>query len=201
MAEKLEPGYYSDESGRRRYWDGENWLMPVDSSRQATKISWKVLRPFFIGLVVLAVAGAGFLGYQELTYQQKVQLLEKAHEKRATQLKSFATDSVNACSDSGEGFAPGPKSLVINTIGQENPQGATYAEMVCVLQALDATEGVIERVGATNSLQGLVEATWTARSGDLDVRAEWNYHPNPGMTMTIDFSSPYFSEFVPPARY
>lgn len=35
MSGKLEPGYYEDEQGNKKYWDGSQWLKPVQADAPA----------------------------------------------------------------------------------------------------------------------------------------------------------------------
>jgi hypothetical protein len=200
MTDKLEPGVYTDEAGNTKYWDGENWLVRTDAPKRKASFSPRTFRIVVIGVAVALLAGVGFWSYQEFSYQQKVELLEAEHLDRGAELRNIANKAVEICSSSENGFAPSSEGLIINSVGNDNSRGAPYAEMVCVLEELDAPTGTMERVGATTSLQGLIESDWSAESGDLDVSAEWSYHPDPGMTMTLDFSSPYFEDFVPPER-
>ena len=199
MTDKLEAGYYKDDKGNRRYWDGEQWLVPDSAPAKGPLVSRKAKGPLLMAVGLAVVMGGGYWAYSEFSYQQKVQLLEEEHGKRAKELGRVAQAAVSAC-EADEGFTASTKGLIINTMGNENPTGATYDEMACVLEELNVPDGTMERVGATNSLQGLVEASWKAKSGDLEIEAEWNYHPDPGMTMTLTFSSPYFEDFEPPER-
>lgn len=199
MTDDLAPGFYVAENGVRRYWDGEQWLSPEkgkDPVKRKQSLRW-----LGVGALVVGLSVGGYLTYQEIQYQRKVGILAELHSERSAELRGLTQSVVDTCSESAAGFDANSESLVIQTIGQENFAGATLGELECALRELQVPESVWSRVGATSSLQGLVSGSWKAAGGDADVTAEWNYHPNPGMTMTLELSSSYFAEFQAPERY
>jgi hypothetical protein len=68
--------------------------------------------------------------------------------------------------------------LVMESKGDESP-GASVAEVMCVLTALDTPDSVVTRISNTNSTMGLVEGAW----GEHE--ATWSYHPDNGLFIHV----------------
>ena len=92
--------------------------------------------------------------------------LKEAHETCATSSYGITLE------DDG-------RTLDIDTMGEEELVGATYAEFECVLSALDVPGSVRSKMGYTRALDGMQTATWDGYS------ASWNYHPDDGVHMVI----------------
>ena len=58
--------------------------------------------------------------------------------------------------------------------GYESP-GASLADVLCVLEALDIPDSVVTRISNTNSTMGLVGDSWA------NSEATWSYHPDNGL--------------------
>lgn len=72
----------------------------------------------------------------------------------------------------------GDKSLIIDGDGDED-YGAPLTDTVCVLDALDVTDAVLEKMNSTSALMGVVSASWNG------ITAEWTYHPDNGFDIIL----------------
>lgn len=73
----------------------------------------------------------------------------------------------------------GGNSVTLETAGNDT-KGAPYADVVCVLDALEIPESVKSRMASTRSLDGMQDATWPGYA------ASWNYHPDNGMNLIVE---------------
>jgi hypothetical protein len=133
-----------------------------------------VVRTHLSSVLVLAIAGAGVAfvltssgGTGALPIGPTP--LEKARDK---------------CAKSGSGVKveDNGRTLTIDTQGEDDFSGATYAEYSCVIDALDVPGSVRAKIGATRALDGMVTAEWNGFS------ASWNYHPDAGINMVISMT-------------
>lgn len=87
-------------------------------------------------------------------------------------------EAANTCDVSGNVGDDG-SSISFDTEGEEDSTGDSYADVACVLLALDVPDRVTERMDQTRALDGTLDAAW----GDYE--AFWNYHPDSGMNLTV----------------
>lgn len=73
------------------------------------------------------------------------------------------------------------QSISMQSEGEE-ASGADYADILCVLDALDMPDSVLSRIDSTRALDGRQTATWE------DLSASWGYHPDNGLDIVIDTS-------------
>ena len=73
------------------------------------------------------------------------------------------------------------QSISMQSKGAES-SGADYADVLCVLDALDVPDSVLSRIDATRALDGRQEGAWN------DLSASWGYHPDNGLDIVIDAS-------------
>ena len=73
------------------------------------------------------------------------------------------------------------QSISMQSKGAES-SGADYADVLCVLDALDVPDSVLSRIDATRALDGRQEGAWN------DLTASWGYHPDNGLDIVIDAS-------------
>lgn len=201
----LEPGYYEREDGTRQYWDGKNWLVPVEQAPEKKQSSVpKILASAFALVVVLAggfwIFGAVQERNAEKQHQEMVSILKADHDTRANQVKNFLGDAVSSCTDSRAGIDVSGDFLTIRTIGKENTTGVSYEEFICVLEATGISSADLNRVQTTRALDGTQDGSWSVMAGDAEIEAEWRYHPNSGASMTMKLESDYLSPFVAPER-
>ncbi|MSR99272.1 hypothetical protein FYJ28_10615 [Arthrobacter sp. BL-252-APC-1A] len=71
------------------------------------------------------------------------------------------------------------QSLSMDTEGEES-SGASYSDVVCVLDELGMPDSVSSRMSNTRALDGRQEAQW----GEFS--ATWGYHPDSGMNVVIE---------------
>jgi hypothetical protein len=88
-----------------------------------------------------------------------------------------------------------PETLIINGMGQYESTGASYEEIVCVLENLEAPSSVLARLGNTRALDGVQEASWDSGSGDWSIEAFWSYHPDDGADVILELKSRYLEDF------
>lgn len=70
------------------------------------------------------------------------------------------------------------QSISMQSEGAES-SGADYADVLCVLDALDVPDSVLSRIDATRALDGRQEGAWN------DLSASWGYHPDNGLDIVI----------------
>lgn len=73
----------------------------------------------------------------------------------------------------------GGNSVTLETAGNDT-KGASYSDVVCVLDALGMPESVKSRMTSTRSLDGMQDATWSGYA------ASWNYHPDNGLNIVVE---------------
>ncbi|MDQ0613476.1 hypothetical protein QF046_001117 [Microbacterium sp. W4I4] len=71
-------------------------------------------------------------------------------------------------------------TLIINTAPKDDdPLGMTSLALECVYEQLDVPAHIRERIGATRSLDGRQDGTWS------DYTASWSYHPDSGANLIV----------------
>lgn len=92
----------------------------------------------------------------------------------ASPLESAAdTCSVGGVEDQG-------RTLFLDMRGDDFGSGSLeYADVLCVLEALDVPQSVIHRIGQTRALDGVQDAVWA------EVAASWTYHPDDGLDIIV----------------
>lgn len=122
------------------------------------------------GLFIGSVAGWGLT-----TVVGKVQqVVETKEASRALE------DAYVSCSAPlGITVGDDGRSMSIDVRGTEDSSGAELSDAVCVLNALDVPDYVLDQIDHTRALDGTLNASWD------NLSASWNYHPNSGMSMSI----------------
>jgi hypothetical protein len=69
------------------------------------------------------------------------------------------------------------RSLTLTSVGKS--VGLSYPYLRCIGNQIGMPEAVHSKIGITNALAGVVEATWPGYS------AFWTYHPDHGLNITI----------------
>ena len=92
-----------------------------------------------------------------------------------------ATETCDVASSSYITVGDGGQSLAMQSEGEE-ALGAEYADIVCVLDQLDVSDSVTNRISSTRALDGRQSAAWD------DYSASWGYHPDHGLDMVIEIS-------------
>jgi hypothetical protein len=73
------------------------------------------------------------------------------------------------------------QSISMQSEGAE-AAGADYADILCILDALDVPDSVLSRIDSTRALDGRQEGAWN------ELSASWGYHPDNGLDIVIDAS-------------
>ncbi|MFB0835718.1 hypothetical protein ACX8Z9_04755 [Arthrobacter halodurans] len=71
------------------------------------------------------------------------------------------------------------RSIQLATAGKES-SGATYVQVMCVLDALGIPESTVSRMDSTRALDGRQAASWG------DYSATWGYHPDNGLDIVVE---------------
>ncbi len=79
----------------------------------------------------------------------------------------------------GAQLADGGSTLVLDTMGEEEFSGASYADFECVLTSLDTPTRITTRMGETSSRDG--QQTDSAEG----LNYFWKYHPDDGIALTV----------------
>lgn len=90
---------------------------------------------------------------------------------------------VDECEVSAEGYAllDDGESLALNGKGEDySDTGTDYAEIACVLLALDVPGSVISKIDSTRALDGRQSDSWD------DVAISWSYHPDSGVGILLE---------------
>ncbi|UOE21439.1 hypothetical protein NI17_010180 [Thermobifida halotolerans] len=70
-------------------------------------------------------------------------------------------------------------SLVLDHQGADEAGGLSYAEVNCVLNALEAPDGIVAQMERTTALDGRQSASWDG------ITASWSYHPDRGLDIVF----------------
>jgi hypothetical protein len=90
-----------------------------------------------------------------------------------------AYDECGLESVEGTELADGGKTLLVDTMGEDEISGASYFDYQCVLTALDTPTRITNRMGETSSLDG--QQTDSADG----LTYFWKYHPDDGIRLTV----------------
>lgn len=71
------------------------------------------------------------------------------------------------------------KTLIVDTVGNEDFDGANLEELRCVLDELDVPVRVRTAIAQTRALDGRLSESWDG------ITVEWSYHPDSGLQMII----------------
>jgi hypothetical protein len=91
-------------------------------------------------------------------------------------------EAVTACNPPGEDgvrLEDGGRSLMIDTKGDVDTDGATPNTLICAMEYLKAPGAVIEHMDSTRALDGRQTDSWAG------FEAGWTYHPDDGVNMVI----------------
>ena len=103
-------------------------------------------------------------------------------EAQTVELSQLITDAVAACGveeSTGVNVMDEGTSLQLSTAGKES-SGASYVDVLCVLEELDVPDSVVARFGTTRALDGQQTADWNGFS------ASWGYHPDTGLDIVVE---------------
>lgn len=90
--------------------------------------------------------------------------------------------AVAGCSLEGaEGveLTDGDKTLIIDTEGQEDYEGASYDDYLCITEGLNLPERIKDSMGKTRALDGTMSDTFE------NLSLTWRYHPDTGIDLTV----------------
>lgn len=92
-----------------------------------------------------------------------------------------AVDLCGVAEQSGIELGDEGQSITMDGLGEDSyGYGAEYLDIYCVLAAIDMPDSVDARLGNTRALDGTQTAEW----GEFS--AFWNYHPDDGMSVTVE---------------
>lgn len=90
--------------------------------------------------------------------------------------------AVAGCSLEGsEGIelTDGDKTLIVDTEGEEDYEGASYDDYLCITEGLNLPERIKDSMGKTRALDGTMNDTFE------NLSLTWRYHPNTGIDLTV----------------
>lgn len=98
-------------------------------------------------------------------------------------LKGDTVLDVAAGECSVAGIGDGGRSLTLNMEGDDYGSGElAHADVMCVLGELEVPDVVLDKMGATRSLDGRQSDEWG------DVEASWSYHPDNGLDVILELA-------------
>ena len=115
------------------------------------------------------VAAVGLIGIIAFSISAGPTILERAHEE------CVGNDSFQfgiSIDDDGKG-------MFVDMEGEEDLLGASYSDVICVLEAVDTPSSVLSQMSNTTSLMGIQTASWDGLS------ASWSYHPDRGLDVSL----------------
>ena len=145
-----------------------------------------------VGALTLAVVGCSSGYTQEevdalvaeaveeaIAEEQSERITEEEAQAQAEEAarQSSLVSAVDSC-NSSQYISVDAGGLVMEGQGDESP-GASVADILCVLTALDTPDSVVTRISNTNSTMGLVDGAWA------DYEATWSYHPDNGLFIHV----------------
>lgn len=208
MSDDLKPGFYERPDGSKHYWDGSQWLKPVDDAKPGASFNVSRKGLALAGVAVL-LAGGGYVAFSAISnaqadaaFEEEVERLQATHERKADSVSGFFESAVDSCSTESEipGVDYGSDYMTIDVQGEEDFFGASYLDYFCLIAEVDVSAIVEDRMGSTRALDGTQTGEWEILNGDATVLAEWRYHPNSGPALTMALESDYLDPFVPPKR-
>jgi hypothetical protein len=149
-------------------------------------------RSILIAIGAVVSLGLGTLGVSQVTEQA-------AFESRQSEIVQVIPDAVGECQTIGLGFEYDYDFLIVDGAGEEDVLGATYTEIICVVEALKMPKADQSRWQNTRALDGVQEAEWTSDEGDFTIFASWSYHPNSGPDITFQLDSEFLKGYKPGA--
>jgi len=147
--------------------------------KRPRRIGWKT-RAFGLGGLAVGLMASLFLGHPGGQADAPPDEQPAGLEVPAALPKNF-DDAVGACTDFGIGdikTLDHGASLQMHTPGAR-AAGAPYAAVVCILTELQAPESLLTRMDSSPDMD-----TPSARWGNFS--ASWSYHPDRGMTLTVE---------------
>lgn len=208
MSDELKPGFYERPDGTKQYWDGSQWLKPVDDTKSSPSRNVSKKGIAIAGAIVL-LAGGGYLAFNAVSqaradaaFAEEVERLQATHDRKSDAVSGFFESAVDSCSSEGEiaGVDYGSDYMTIDVQGEEDFFGASYLDYFCLVAAVEVSPIVEDRMGTTRALDGTQTGDWEILNGDATVLAEWRYHPDSGPALTMALESDYLDPFVPPER-
>lgn len=180
-----------DESPRTRDTSPEL----INASSQGSKPKSRKAALFAIP-VVLVVGIGGFLVLQQQAQAQLEADAQAMFSARKSAVDSLFRLSATTCG-AGNSFGVDydKKYMTLDTVGEEDWLGADITEVACILYATDIPDTVVTRVDNTSALQGVVSGNWETLEGWATIYADWTYHPNSGLVMSLEIRSVYQETF------
>ncbi|MGP9837189.1 hypothetical protein [Arthrobacter sp. 179] len=150
---------------------------PADLS-EPVRLGPSIGKPWAFGIIGLVIGVAiGAIVGQLSTGTPAVPV--ESQSAASTQLITDAVADCDVEDSLGVDVMDEGASLQLSTTGEES-SGASYIEVICVLQKLDVPESVVARFGTTRALDGQQTADWDGFT------ASWGYHPDTGLDIVVE---------------
>lgn len=155
-------------------------------------------------VVVLSLVGGGvwFTNYQaELKAQEEAAAEAARFEAKQREVASLFSGALKECGIDTPGLLSGfeieATSLSIDGKGKKDFWGASYSDIVCILDELGMPASTKARWGNTRALDGQLEGSWSGPGDDWTINAFWSYHPDRGPDVVMELESEYLEGYVP----
>lgn len=100
-----------------------------------------------------------------------------------TELQNVEDECDGEEGDPGWAFvytADAGKTLIIDHKGEDDADGASVDQLVCVMALLGVPDAVLTRMDSTRAMDGVQHADWDGYT------ATWSYHPDTGLDVIIE---------------
>jgi hypothetical protein len=134
--------------------------VPVGVAPQKTRRTWLWVAAALTAVIVVAGVSVGVY--------------------LATRPSPFET-AQTACdpAKTGTNIADEGDTLLVDTIGKEDPTGVEITALACLVRELNVPSAVVAHMDSTRALDGRQEDTWPGFT------ASWSYHPDAGMDLIV----------------
>lgn len=119
-----------------------------------------------VAIAVVLLSGCGLIPVQS----------ETSERIRTT---SVLEDAAEYCEVAGDVLRDDGRSMMLDTMGEDDDAGDGIEVVACVLTELDTPDYVIDHIDSTRALDGQQTDEWD------DIEARWTYHPDVGMKLTL----------------
>ncbi|GAA2082323.1 hypothetical protein GCM10009840_18090 [Pseudolysinimonas kribbensis] len=156
--------------------------MPADETPVTSSLVAALTNPFAIVAIVVAlcVGIGGTLAVQGIASAANhgAETSGVQPEKRSLFVQALSKCGLGAHS-TGISVGDGGKSLALDNQGNDDIDGLSIDDELCVLKALKVPDATLDEMEATRALDGRQSDSWG------QVRASWSYHPDQGLDVIL----------------
>ncbi len=96
----------------------------------------------------------------------------------STSFDTFKRAQSSCSATSGVSVLDNGKTLVLDMMGEDEWSGASYADVICVISAVNTPGYIVNQMQNTRALDGMQDAEYDG------ISVQWNYHPDTGLDVT-----------------